>query len=269
MIYDTNQCYIYAITIWNTIDAQKDIFKYFSKIAKKFIFQLEECPKSKSHHFQCYVNLKTKKRQVEVVKMFNAQGFQGADIKVASNNGKEVLKSYCMKKDSRLDGPWADKPIYLGRDLINDLRPWQKSIVNLIDKTPHKRKIHWFYDESGGKGKSSIAKYLWFHHKVLTLSIGKASDLLNLVFKKQGLPMYIFDISRTVPAGTMNEIYMALESVKNGYFVNTKYDTGVCCMEIPHIIVFSNHLPKIKSLSHDRWNIIDMSQMSQDNLILD
>jgi hypothetical protein len=230
---------------------------------------LEECPTTKKTHYQCYVNLKTKKRQVEVCKMFNNQGFNGADIKVASSSGKETLKSYCMKKESRLDGPWADKPIYLGRDLIKGLRPWQKSIVELIDKTPHKRKIHWFYDKDGGKGKSSIAKYLYFHHKILTLSIGKASDLLNLVFKLAGKPMYIFDISRTVPKGLMYEIFMALESVKNGYFVNTKYDTGVCCMEIPHVIVFSNYLPDMTALSKDRWNIIDMSQMSQDNLILD
>ena len=76
--------------------------------------------------------------------------------------------------------------------------------------------------------------------------------------------MYIFDISRTVPTGSMNEIYMALESVKNGYFVNTKYDTGVCCMEIPHVIVFSNHLPKLSALSGDRWKIHNLSQMSQE-----
>ncbi len=33
--------------------------------------------------------------------------------------------------------------------------------------------------------------------------------------------MYIFDISRTVNASAMHEIYQALESVKNGYFINT------------------------------------------------
>lgn len=268
-IHDTNQCYIYAITIWDTIDAQKDIFKYFSQIAKRFIFQLEECPTTKKNHFQCYVNLKTKKRQVELVKMCNSQGFTGSDVTIASNAGKEILKNYCMKKESRLDGPWADKPIYLGQDLITKLRPWQQAIVDLIPKTPNRRHLHWFYDPKGGEGKSSIAKYLYYHHKILTLSIGKASDLLNLVYKMQGLRMYIFDISRTVPTGAMNEIYTSLEVVKNGYFCNTKYDTGVCCMAIPHVIVFSNHLPKMSSLSLDKWRIHDMSQMSQDNLILD
>jgi len=110
---------------------------------------------------------------------------------------------------------------------------------------------------------------MYFHMKIITLSIGKASDLLNLVYKNQGKTCYCFDISRTVTKGSMTEIYQALESVKNGYFVNTKYDTGVACFEIPHVIVFSNHLPMMAALSLDRWNIIDMSQMSQENLILD
>lgn len=252
-----NQLYIFAITIWGTIDLQSNIFKFFNTIAKKFIFQLERCPSTGTEHYQCYVNLRTKKRRPELIKMFNNNGFNGADIKPASELGKERLKDYCMKKDSRIEGPWADKPIYLGADLISNLYPWQQSIVKMLDVKPHPRNIHWYYDHKGGKGKSSIAKYMYFHHKILTLSIGKASDLLNLVYKLQGQRMYIFDISRTVPAGSMNDIYMALESVKNGYFVNTKYDTGVCCMEIPHVIVFSNHLPKLSALSKDRWKIYD------------
>jgi len=260
-----NQLYVYAITIWDSIDAQPHIDKYFRQIAKKYIYQLEKCPSTGTNHFQCYVNLKTKKRVSELIKMFNSSGFPGTDVKPASEAGKEKLKDYCMKKETRVDGPWADKPIYLGRDLITQLRPWQQDINNMLNQNPNPRTIDWYYDDVGSKGKSSIAKYMWFHHNVLTLSIGKASDLLNLVYKMQGRKMYIFDISRTVPKNSMRDIYMALECVKNGYFVNTKYDTGVCCMEIPHVVVFSNHFPEIAALSKDRWKIHDLSQMSQDN----
>lgn len=264
----TNQCWHFACTIWNTERNAKDVQRYFERIAKKYIFQLEKCPSTKRLHYQCYINLKKKVYKNKLCKMFNTNGFPGTDCRPASDEGKDALKDYCMKPDSRVAGPWADKALYFGQDLITELRPWQQDIVNMLDVTPDPRQIHWFYDAAGGRGKSSIAKYLYFHHKVLTLSIGKASDLLNLVFKIQGRRMYIFDISRTVPQGTMNEIYMALESVKNGYFVNTKYDTGVCCMNIPHVIVFSNHLPKLSALSNDRWVIHDLSQISQDNYIM-
>ncbi len=267
----TNQCYHYAITIWESIDAHPHIFQFFSKICKKFIFQLEECPSTKKHHYQCYVNLKVKKRQQELCKIFNAEGFRGADISVASSEGKVRLQQYCMKTESRLDGPWADKPIYLGQDLITTLRPWQQHVVSMLDTTPDKRTIYWYYDARGGMGKTQLAKYLCFHKpkKCTYLSVGKAADLLNYVYKMQGMRMYFIDIARTIPNGLMNELYMAIESVKNGFFLNTKYETGMAMFACPHVIVYSNHLPKGSALSGDRLEIIDMSQMSQENYSLD
>lgn len=255
-----NQCYIYACTIWAEIDRQPDVDKFCRTYCKKWIYQLEQCPTTGTKHFQCLFNLTDKRRDYEMRKLLNDNCFKGAKADPASNQGKEQLKSYCMKTDSRVAGPWASTNIYLGKDLICQLRPWQQEIVNMINTQPDPRKIYWYYDEKGGKGKSSLAKYMYFHHKVLTLSIGKASDLLNLVFKMQGRKMYVFDISRTVPRAMMTEIYMALESIKNGYFVNTKYDTGVCIMETPHIVVFSNMRPKEEALSKDRWIIKVMDE---------
>lgn len=262
-----NPCYVYSTTIWDTIDAQKDIFEFFNLIAKRFVFQLEECPTTKTHHYQCYINLKTKKRKTELVKMFNSRGFRGADIRVASSNGKEILKSYAMKKDSRLDGPWADHPIYLGRDLIKSLRPWQQDIVNMLEVKPHDRHIHWYYDPVGGKGKSSLGKYMVFHHKIIMLKVAKASDVINLVYKLPAQKMYIFDIQRTTRKDHMMEMYSALEEVKTGYVVNTKYETGYKLFDRPHIIVFSNYKPEAGRLSDDMIVFHDLCQMCQENLL--
>lgn len=260
----TNPCYVYSVTIWDSIDAHPHIFKFFSKICKKFIFQLEECPQTKKHHYQCYVNLKVKKRQSEMCKMFNCEGFTGSDISVASENGKIRLQQYAMKTESRLDGPWADKPIYLGQDLIQKLRPWQQEVADLIDTTPDKRTIYWYYDKIGGRGKTQLAKYLCFHKpkECTYLSVGKAADLLNFVYKKQGMKLYFIDIARTIPNGIMNEIYMAIESVKNGFFLNTKYETGMAMFACPHVVVYSNHLPKGSALSYDRLEIKDLEFIS-------
>ena len=260
-----NQCWIFAVTIWKS-DHDK-IATFFKLKCKKYIFQQEKCPTTGTLHHQCYINLKDKLRQCEAEKLFNSSGFPGAHVAPASDRGKDELKSYCMKSNSRVSGPWADHRIYLGQDLPVHLRPWQVSIVDLLKTKPDDRKILWYYDAVGGKGKSTLSKYLYYHHKVVTLTVGKASDLLNLVSKMPGGEMYVFDISRTVPTGSMTELYAAIESVKNGYFINTKYDTSVVCMERPHVVVFSNHLPKMSALSLDRWKILDLSQMSQDNLL--
>ncbi len=130
----------------------------------------------------------------------------------------------------------------------------------LSEGAPDPRKIYWYHDEKGGAGKSSFAKYLWWNHGHLTLTFADAKDLLNLVYKKQGLRAYLFDLSRTKGGkSSMSDIYQALESVKNGYFVNAKYETGVACYAIPHVVVFSNHLPDMSALSADRWVIRHLS----------
>lgn len=103
-----------------------------------------------------------------------------------------------------------------------------------------------------------------FHHKVPKLTFGKASDLLNLVAKMKGRRGYIFDCSRTVPKDqSMDDIYCAMENIKNGHFTNTKYETEEILMDPPHIICFSNWLPDLSKLSRDRWIVVDLEQPEQ------
>lgn len=258
-----NQLYRWSIVYFGTLDEQPTVAKCFDTIAKNYIYQLEKCPSTGSHHFQCFINLRKKHRKNELCKILNSMSLSGATVSPSTNDS--ALAHYCMKTPSRIAGPWSDKPIYLGADLITTLRPWQKKIEAMTKLKAHPRHIHWYYDPEGGAGKTSLGKYMIFHHGVLTITVGKGSDLLNLVYKMQGKTMYIFDISRTVPQRVMDEMYMALEAVKNGYFINTKYDTGYCLMNIPHVIVFSNHMFKRSALSADRWVLHDMSQMSQRN----
>ncbi len=251
-----NECFIFSVTWFAGIDAQSTIHKAFSQLCKKFLYQLERCPTTGSSHYQCYCNLKKKCRNGKLAKALCALGLKGVTCLPASDNGKEKLRLYAMKNDTRIAGPWADRAIYLGQDLPSKLWPWQQEVVDLISNKPDPRKIHWFYDSQGGAGKSTFAKYMYFHRKILTLTFGDAKDLLNLVFKQQGLSTYMFDLSRTKGGkSSMSDIYQALESVKNGYFINTKYETGVACFAIPHVIIFSNHAPEMNSLSLDRWVI--------------
>lgn len=232
----------------------------FLQVAKKFIFQLEQCPKTKRYHYQCFINLKEKVRPAALGKLLSGLGLGGITCRPCSNAGKAALQQYCMKSDSRKMGPWADHKIYMGEDLIQDLRPWQQKIKDMIQRKPDARTIHWFFDSEGGAGKSSFAKYMYFHHKILTLTFGDAKDLLYVTAREKNLDAYMFDLSRTKSAKTsMSDIYAALESIKNGYFISTKYETEVVCMATPHIIVFANCKPDFAAMSSDRWKVVDMS----------
>lgn len=257
----STQCYIYSVTYFDSIDAHKDLFKFFNKIAKKFVFQLEECPTTKNTHFQCYINLKIKRRQHELCKMFNSQGFNGATCKIASDAGKERLKMYCMKEDTRLAGPWADHPIYMGSDLITVLRPWQKKIVAMLEEKPHDRRIWWYKDTKGGIGKSSLAKYMLYHHKIIPMKCARKCDLINLVFKFPSQKMYIFDVQRTTRKDLFLDMISTIEEVKTGLVINTKYETGYKMFDRPHIIVFSNYDPPKEKLSNDMIKVVDLATL--------
>jgi len=61
----------------------------------------------------------------------------------------------------------------------------------------------------------------------------------------------------------MLDMYSAIEEVKTGYIVNTKYETGVKLFDRPHVIVFSNYLPDGARLSSDMIQVVDLCQMCQ------
>lgn len=254
-----SQVWHFSLTYHAKLEDRELLHDALTSLCDKFVYQLEEAPTTKSTHFQCYLHLKQKDRESSVLKKLAAEGLeQKMFVKRSSNAGKRALKKYCMKKDTRIAGPWADKKIYLGHDLIKKLRPWQLELeAKLVnDGNIDPRVIYWFYDKQGGAGKTSFAKYMMFHHDIITLTFADAKDLLYVVSKFQNRSAYIFDLSRTKGGkSSMSEIYQALEAVKNGYFISQKYESDIVMMQIPHVVVFSNHMPDVDCLSKDRWRI--------------
>jgi hypothetical protein len=257
----SNPIYLHDFTYFADSGQVQKICTILKKLCKKWIFQLEKAPSTGSLHYQGFVNLQTKMRTGELASLLSGLGMPGVSCRPCSSVGKSSLQMYCMKEDTRVDGPWADHYIYTGQDLIKDLLPWQQTVCDLLSFDPHPRHIHWIYDAEGGMGKSSLAKHLYFHQKVPTLTVTSAKDLLHCVSKFQNRKMYIVDIARTLPEGMMKDMYFALECLKNGFFVSGKYDSSMICMRTPHVIVFSNMLPKMSSLSADRWRIYDTSSL--------
>lgn len=226
----------------------------------KFIFQGERGDVKGLLHYQGYFHVNKKNRPTTLMKEFRFND-KGMNIKRCSTAGINALKTYCMKAETRVCGPWADKIIYMGEDLPIKLLGWQKHLEKYILGPIDDREILWIYDKNGGSGKSIFAKYMCFKHGVMKLTYGKSGDLLNLVSKRQNRKCYIFDLSRTKPSTFSNEdLYSAIEDIKCGHFINTKYETDDILMRKPHVIVFANHLPKQESLSADMWNIMALPE---------
>lgn len=171
-----------------------------------------------------------------------------------SSLGINALKSYVLKAETRVRGPYHDGSTYIGEDLIVHLFPWQQEIKESIQGRPDGRRINVVLDETGGIGKSAFCKYMCWHYKIPVLGWGKTGDLLHLVSKMQNKPAYIFDLSRSKPQDWGRDDYAAaIEGIKNGLFINTKYECSQVIMKTPHVWIFTNTIPNIHAMSRDRW----------------
>ena len=117
------------------VDVAKDTFRHFFD---KWIFQLERGEGTGRLHLQCYAH-KVEKDRPNHLGALLGDSLPGITVRPCSTNGVKALREYAMKKDTRLKGPWADKEIYMGQDLITELRPWQKIIKKQFEEPPHPR----------------------------------------------------------------------------------------------------------------------------------
>lgn len=123
---------------------------------------------------------------------------------------------------------------------------WQQSLFESLAETPHERQIQWFYDATGGTGKSYFASQ---YSGSYVITGGKMADIY---FAYRFERVVFFDWPRDAEDRVP---YSAIESFKNGYFLSTKYQVKRVRFERPHVIVFSNFMPDTTKLSLDRWII--------------
>lgn len=246
-------CKRYCFT-YNNYDVNSlDHFKSVLNVLGKYIFGYETAPTTGTKHLQGYINLKTKERITGLIKKL------GTGIHFEKCKGSETDNiKYCTK-----GGQWESNFYKEVKTLkvIKDLRPWQKSIVDLTDKEPDERTINWVYDKTGNNGKTAFSKYMISKGSALVATAGDAKDIANLLTNciEAGRDLndkttFIFNIARS---GHIS--YSALEGVKDGLMTNIKYEAKQLVFNSPHVWVFSNDLPNFDKLSDDRWKVWTIS----------
>lgn len=232
----------YCFTLHNYENIFEDVIRQLQKISKKRIVGKEICPTTGNKHLQGFVAL-NKPMRITELKISGNPHFEPC---IAS---EEANVKYCSKEGDYIK--WGfPKPL----KIIENLFDWQKEIVSIVDTEPDDRKVYWYWSSKGNLGKSAFCKYLVATKNAVPAVSGKYADIINLIFNSDmdKCNCICFDI----PRNNRNAVsYSAIESIKNGMVVNTKYETGYKMFNPPHIFVFCNEPPEVEKLSSDRWVI--------------
>ncbi len=164
-----------------------------------------------------------------------------------------------MKEDSRVAGPWADRPLYMKRDLIcmQNPFPWQQSIIDSVSTQPDDRTISWVVDHGGNVGKSKLVKYLHVNGLAQRIPAGTATQIKTFVIAVGAARAYLVDLPRTSGQYESDDcIFSTLEDLKNGFVISGMYGkVQELIMEPPHLWVFANRAPPVSKMSLDRWHV--------------
>lgn len=232
----------------------EDVKKWCGINCKKWVFG-EEIGEEGTPHLQGYFVMEkgiriTGFKKILVLCKFHFEVVKGTE---------EENIDYCTK-----DGKFhKSKNIFVKEKLkiIHKLKRWQKDLENLLLNDFSDRSIYWIYDKTGCIGKSAFIKYMVVEHNSLLCGGGKKSDVINIIFNNRNYmessekKMIVFDIPRC-NKGAIS--YAAIEEIKNGIIINTKFETGTFLCNSPSICIFSNDPPDITKFSLDKWELYEV-----------
>jgi hypothetical protein len=240
----------YTMVVYNFNDEiELKLQEQLGIICNKYLYGHEICPSSGRPHLQGFISLKKPMRITELKYIVCNPNFKPC----VSNEEHNVR--YCSKDCTGVIRFGFPRPI----EIIENLYPWQAAIRDMCVLTkPDPRKVYWYWEPIGNIGKSDFIRYMIVKHDVLACSGGKYADIMNLIFKQDmdKTNTVFFDIPR---ANKGHISYSALESIKNGWISNTKYETGTKVFNKPHVIIFANFPPENPELlSADKWVITEL-----------
>jgi len=257
---------------------------------ENYVFQLE-LTGEENYHLQVRVNLKHSNRwrcarYAKHLSKKLGDMFYNIRCSPTSNNNQGKF-DYVMKSETRVMGPFSDRPIFTGSSILpsEKLLIWHRFFINLLenyDTDPLDfRTIFHVKDECGRHMKSTFCRFLVWHFKndvAIINPFGTPGQIASSFVKTGAKKLYFLDLPRSYrvegPAKNgkstvtyhqnFSELCIILERIKDGLLVDSFYGRASepLLMSPPIVIIFSNwdlELFKGQFISEDRLKIIDLS----------
>lgn len=257
----------FVFTCYDVSDAMKSRFEtYINELCSRIAMGAEICPTTGRKHWQGRLTFKGK----ETISK------SAVDIILTDTRGKIMWSKRAIYEESAYELKDGDiifnvdnrakrgrkakaKPVVKPVRVISSLKPWQRSLAGRLKKEPDNTTIYWYWEASGGAGKTSFAKWACVGDELgkCLMVGGRAVDVKFAVSEsvKAGIEydVVFFNVARS---GSVS--YRALEDVKDGGFFSSKYESGMCLFNPPHVVVFANRPPVIDKMSTHKWVIVEI-----------
>lgn len=265
-------CCVYDFRI-----SAKDIDEYkiidcLREISKKWCFQLEKGEKTGYEHYQGRFSLKLKKRKMDCLKSCQLLGFNPNYLeKTSGENQKNNF--YVCKNETKISGPWKDTdPIKFitktEKKALKNLYPFQQKILDSA-KIYDNRNVNVIFCHKGNSGKSTVGLIAHSNGGIYLPAINDAKNLVQTLCDicssredREPSPI-ILDLPKAMDKKSLNEIFSAIEQIKNGLLYDTRYKYKEWKIESPQIWVFTNNLPNSNLLSEDRWILWEINDKNE------
>lgn len=232
----------YDVTIKRSEITQDALIGAFKKYkADQFVIGKETGAEG-YEHWQCRVKFKKPTSWDRLMK-FNMEYF------LTGHWTKTHVKDfeYC-EKEGEFYRSW-EGPLAKYREMQYNV--WELGAIDVL-KNQDDRQVCCIIDEKGSQGKTTFGKMLVVKEHYAKCPIMRdAKDYLRFAYAHSEAKGFIFDIPRA--GGDNADMWSAIETIKDGYAYDDRYQWKEVYFDPPKIIVFTNDAPSEDMLSKDRW----------------
>lgn len=254
---------------FETNQDRSKIIEDLKQIAKAWCFQKEKGGETGYVHWQMRLSLHTKRRGGELIKMLETLGWTDLHATPTSNTGRDSL--YCMKADTRVEGPWSDKdkkPKYIQKRFQNpQLKPWQAKLEKLLVDMKNKRDVRHIVmvQDGGNEGKSWFKGYMMMHRDdvvVLPSTLERANEMIEFLCSLKEIEdgwngIILMDVPRSTSKKHWYTLAAGLDVIKQGFLHDSRYHAKEKLIEPPQICCFMTDAPPEGCMTSDVFIFFD------------